>query len=238
MAAVSALVVYSGGKVPDLGALASRGIAARCVPSHRIELNSLTFPARSKVDRLLFTSRNAVEAFRKAGFELYEGAIVHAVGEATAEALRSLGRTAAVPDIASAEGLLESLPPRLDGEFVFWPRGDDAELRLAEELRARGADVYAPAIYRKVELPFPADLPVEIEERKYAAFACTSGAAARWLYRPLRPEQAAVLNSLPAAVLGERTAGVLRGLGAKRIVAAPEASFTELVETLASTLSV
>ena len=233
----SALVVYSGGKPPGFEPLfESRGFGLRCVASHRIEVTSQTFPLAGRVDRLLFTSRNAVEAFHRAGLEMYEKASVHAVGEATGEALARIGRRAEVPAVPSAEGLVRSLPARLDGEFVFWPRGEDADLSLVDELRRRGAEVYAPTIYRKVELPVPGELQAEIGARRYAAYSCTSGAAARWLFGHLDAKQAEVLRSLPSAVLGEKTAGVLRELGAANIAPSAGASFGKLAETLVALL--
>jgi uroporphyrinogen-III synthase len=229
----SSLAVYSGGKPPGFEELlGSRDFAVRSVASHRIEITSQTFPLGNRVDRLLFTSRNAVEAFHRTGLDMYPNAKVNAVGDATLEALRQIGQSGEIPAVASAEGLLQSLPARLDGEFVFWPHGEDADLSPVDALRKRGAEVYAPSIYRKLPLPCPAELPLEIQDRKYSAFACTSGAAARWLYRHLRPEQASVLNSIPVAVLGERTAGVLRELGASRIVQTENASFSKLAESL------
>ncbi len=237
MAKPSALVVYSGGTPPAFEeSFAARGFAARSVPSHRIEAVPVELPAGIRVHRLIFTSRNAVEAFGAPALARYPDAPAIAVGEATLEALGRFGRRGDVPGIASAEGLLESLPPRLDGEFVLWPRGEDADFALAGELRARGAEVAAPSVYRKVPLEFPADLEPEIRERKYAAYCCTSGAAARWLYGNLAPEPAAILRSLPAAVLGEKSAAVLRGLGATNIVRAEGASFESLAASLLALL--
>jgi uroporphyrinogen-III synthase len=232
-----ALVVYSGGKPLGFEELFTpRGFAVDSVASHKIEFTSQTFPLGGKVDRLLFTSRNAVEAFHHAGLDMYQNARVHAVGEATRETLRRFGQRGEIPEIASAEGLLQNLPDRLDGDFIFWPHGEDADLSLADELRRRGAEVYAPSIYRKLALRCPAGLPLDIQDRKYAAFSCTSGAAARWLYKHLEPDQISVLNSIPAAVLGDRTEAVLRQLGAARISRSPEASFSSLASTLLTLL--
>lgn len=237
MAKPSALVVYSGGTSPGFEeSFAASGFAARCVPSHRIEATPSELPAEARVDRLIFTSRNAVEAFGLAGLARYPNARVVAIGESTRETLRRFDRRGEVPGIASAEGLLESVPARLEGEFVLWPRGEDADLALAGELRTRGAEVDAPSVYRKVPLPFPGDLEPEIRERKYAAYSCTSGAAARWLYGNLAPEAAAILRSIPAAVLGEKTAAVLRGLGAENTVRADGASFESLATGLLALL--
>ncbi len=233
MPALSALIVYSGGKRPDFEErFAAEGFSARCVPSHRIEITSETFPLGSRVDRLLFTSRNAVEAFHRSGLDMYPNAKVNAVGAGTLDALRSIGKSGEIPAVESAKGLLRSLPDRLDGELVFWPRGEDADLSPVEELRKRGANVYAPAIYRKLQLRCPDELPEEILDGRYAAIACTSGAAARWLYQHIEPEHVPILNSIPAAVLGETTADVLRELGASRVRRSAEASFGSLASAL------
>ncbi|MGH9440959.1 MAG: uroporphyrinogen-III synthase [Thermoanaerobaculia bacterium] len=233
MTSLSALVVYSGGKPPDFEeGFAALGFAARCVPSHRIEITSETFPLGTKVDRLLFTSRNAVEAFLGSGPDLYSNAKVNAVGAATLDALRRIGKTGEIPAVESVKGLLESLPERLDGELVFWPRAEDADLAPAEELRRRGASIYAPAIYRKLQLRCPEELSEEVQAGKYAAVACTSGAAARWLYQHVEPEHVPTLSSIPAAVLGGKTADVLRKLGATRVETSAAASFASLASKL------
>ncbi len=206
--------------------------------SHRIEFTPETFPFGRPVDRAIFTSRNAVEAVARAGLPLFGKARIHAVGPSTREALRRLGALPeSAPASASAAALLEALPERLEGEFVFWPRGDDADPALAEELKKRGAEVYAPAVYRKVALEFPADLAGKVRSRGFAAFACTSAAAARWLYANLDEAERAVLNRVPAAVLGPSTEQELRSLGALRITASPEATFESLAKTLLDLLA-
>ena len=237
MGTPSALLVYSGGKPPALeGALSSEGFGLRSVASHRIERAPAAPPTGKPVARVVFTSRNAVEALRPEDLDAFPGARIHAVGEATLEALRQRGRAGEIPEVASAAGLLRALPARLDGERVFWPRGEDADLAFADELRRRGAEVEAPVVYRKVELPFPEGLESEIRERRYSAFACTSGAAASWLFGNLEPEAASALRSVPAAVLGEKTAEALRRLGAANIVPSEEASFGKLAKSLIALL--
>ena len=233
MAAISALIVYSGGRPPDVAErFSAEGFDARCVPSHRIEITAETFPLGTRIDRLLFTSRNAVEAFLGSGPDLYPNAKVSAVGAATLDALRQIGKSGEIPEVESAEGLLRSLPDRLDHERIFWPRAEDADLATAQELRKRGAEVYAPVVYRKLQLRCPTDLPDEIQSGAYAAWACTSGAAARWLYQHVEPEQLPVLNSIPAAALGDKTAQALRDLGSTRVEKSAAASFASLADAL------
>jgi uroporphyrinogen-III synthase len=229
-----ALVVYSGGKPFAFEQEFLReGFGLRAVASHRIEFTPETFPFGRPVDRAIFTSRNSVVAVSRAGLPLVEGARVHAVGPSTWEALMRQGVLPEVPPASpSAGALLADLPARLEGEFIFWPRGDDSEPALADELRRRGAEVYAPVVYRKVPLEFPADLAAGVRTGEFAAFACTSGAAARWLYANLDPAERTILNLLPSAVLGPATEMELRSLGAERITVSPEATFESLAGTL------
>jgi uroporphyrinogen-III synthase len=228
-----ALVVYSGGKPFAFEeAFEARGFGLRSVPSHRIEITSQAFPAGHKVDRMIFTSRNAVDVFRRAGVTFPETAQYHAVGASTRAALQKLGLAAESPEDSSATALLAQLPESLSGEYIFWPHGDDADLDLAEDLKRRGATVYSPTVYRKLTLRFPADLSSQITEGRFAAFACTSAAAARWLFEGRTVGERKALATLPAAVLGASTAAELARLGVKKTASVPSASFDSLSETL------
>jgi uroporphyrinogen-III synthase len=234
----SAFVVYSGGKPFEFSSkFEAAGFGMRPVASHRIEISSLTFPLGSKVDSIIFTSRNAVEVFERTELALYEKARIYAVGEATRDALRRAGREVEAPVPGSAAALLETLPPDLKGQFIFWPRGEDADLAFFEALKRRGAEVYAPSVYRKQPLLFPDDLGVELRARRYSAFSCTSPAAAAWLYSNLDPSEKRIVNGLPAAALGEKSAAELARQGAARVVVAPRATFGSLADTLISLLS-
>jgi len=229
----TALVVYSGGKPFAFEEeFQARGFGLRTVPSHRIEITSQAFPAGRRVDRVIFTSRNTVDVFRRAGVMFPSTARYHAVGASTLDALQKLGLAADAPADSSASGLVMELPESLAGEYVFWPHGDDADIELADELKRRGATVYSPIVYRKVALRFPADLCGPIAQGAYAAFACTSAAAARWLFQGRSPVERKALGSLPAAVLGTSTAAELTRLGVKKTVAVPKASFESLSDTL------
>jgi uroporphyrinogen-III synthase len=235
----SALVVYSGGKPFAFeDRFAAAGFGLRSVASHRVELTSSTFPFGRPVDRTLFTSRNAVRAIGRGGANFLRGSRIHAVGAATREALAEEGLAAEPAEFAaSAAGLLRALPERLDGEFLFWPRGSDADPALAEELRARGADVLAPVVYRKEALALPAELPEEIRGGGFGAFAATSPRAADWLFENLdRPERERIA-ALPAAVLGEATARTLRARGCPRVEPSREATFQGLADRLLALLS-
>jgi len=229
----AALVVYSGGKPFAFEEeFRSRGFGLRAVASHRIEITSQTFPAGHRVDRVIFTSRNAVDVFRRAGVAFPATAQYHAVGASTRAALQQLGLAAEAPADASATALLAELPASLAGEYVFWPHGDDADVSLADDLKRRGATVYSPTVYRKLALRFPSDLSAEIGAGAFAAFACTSAAAARWLFEGREPAERKGLAGVPAAVLGASTAAELKGYGVKKTVAVGSASFESLSQTL------
>ncbi|HKB70918.1 MAG TPA: uroporphyrinogen-III synthase [Thermoanaerobaculia bacterium] len=229
----SALVVYSGGKpFAYEEEFEARGFGLRAVPSHKIEITSQAFPAGHRVDRVIFTSRNAVDIFRRGGATFPATARYYAVGASTRAALGKMGLAADAPEDASASSLLAELPESLAGEYVFWPHGDDADLSLVENLKRRGATVFAPVVYRKVKLRFPADLAEPIAARAFSAFACTSAAAARWLFDGRSPAERKALGSVPAAVLGASTAGELKRLGVKKTVSVPDASFDSLSATL------
>lgn len=229
----SALVVYSGGKpFAYEEEFASRGFGLRTVPSHKIEITSQAFPAGHRVDRVIFTSRNAVDVFRRGGATFPATARYYAIGASTRAALGKMGLAADAPEDSSATALLAELPESLAGEYVFWPHGDDADLSLAENLKRRGATVFAPIVYRKVKLRFPADLAEPIAARAFAAFACTSAAAARWLFEGRSPAEKKALASTPAAVLGASTGAELARFGVKKTVAVPDASFDSLAATL------
>ena len=233
----AALVVYSGGKPFAFEEeFASRGFDLRSVPSHRIEITSQSFPAGRRVSRVIFTSRNAVDVLKRGGVAFPSTAQYHAVGASTRAALAKLGLAADAPEDASATALLTGLPESLAGEYVFWPHGDDADLSLADDLKRRGATVFAPVVYRKVKLRFPVDLSGPIASRAFSAFACTSAAAARWLFEGRSDEERKALAGVPAAVLGSSTSAELSRLGVKKTVAVPDASFESLAATLVKIL--
>ncbi|HET7451630.1 MAG TPA: uroporphyrinogen-III synthase, partial [Thermoanaerobaculia bacterium] len=194
-------------------------------------------PLNRRIDRVIFTSRNAVEAFRRAGLRHYwKDARYDCVGRATADAVREWEPGVEVPAVESAAGLLAVLPADLSGEFVFWPHGEDADASLADELRNRGASVYAPTMYRKVPLPFPADLGRAISGGAFGAFGATAPSAARWLFEHLSPAEREALSRLPAACLGSTTEGELARLGASDRTITGEATFSSLAATLVALL--
>ena len=119
-------------------------------------------------DWLVFTSTNAVDIF----FEFLETkgrdarsvrASVAAIGPATAQALKRRGITVDVkPERYTAEGLLDALDPDMKGQRVLVPCAAGARAVLADELRARNADVDEVTLY-------VAEVPIEEESPRMAA---------------------------------------------------------------------
>ena len=214
------------------------------VVSHAIEpLEPPADAAGDGADLVVFTSQVAVEMLqgapglaarlRAAGAR----ARVAAVGPATAEALRRLGWPADLVAEGSGDSVLHALPPRLDGQRVLLPCGEDAAPDLADGLRSRGASVRRLVVYRKRARPRDPNVDRDVLARPFAAFCTTSPSAAAWLFDGLAADAAARLRETPAVVLGRFTRRLLEGRGVGRIVVTPEASFPaalRLLEQLAA----
>lgn len=108
--------------------------------------------ALARFDWLVCTSANGVRAIVDLrGDQPWPATVrIAAVGPATEKALRAAGAVVTfTPSSAIAEALARELEVA-PGARVLWPRGDLADLALAERLTARGAKVEAPIAYRTV----------------------------------------------------------------------------------------
>ncbi|MCH9648747.1 MAG: uroporphyrinogen-III synthase [Deltaproteobacteria bacterium] len=109
---------------------------------------------------LMFTSKNAVEAFLRLREEdLPPGIRIAAVGRATAQALRPLlsqpgAPPPLLPDQHSAEGLLQALASEVRaGQRVLLPQAADARPTLSQGLVKLGLEVDAVTAYDKALPP-------------------------------------------------------------------------------------
>lgn len=189
-----------------------------------------------------FTSVNAVRAVREK-FEEYgldarafAGLKIAAVGEKTADAVRSWGIQ---PDLmpsgeSSARGLLEDWPPYdsvLDPiNRVFLPRADIATETLVAGLVELGWEVDDVTAYRTVRAaPPPAPVREAIKTGKFDAVAFTSSSTVRNLVGIAgKPHASTVI-----AVIGEQTAKTAEEHGLRVDVRAPETSVEALSAALA-----
>ena len=104
-------------------------------------------------DWLVFTSRNAVDAFLPRVESTWPGGVrVAVIGRATERAaLRAGLAPALVARRSVAEGLVEELGPHLaSGARILVPQAADARPAVVDGLRALGARVTAVEAYRKV----------------------------------------------------------------------------------------
>ena len=164
--------------------------------------------ARGGHDWIVFTSANAVRAVGP--LLSATGARFAAVGPATAASLRELGlEPAFVPERFAALEIARGLEP-LAGARVLLPQSEIAEPVLADELRARGADVDVVDAYRTV-----ARRPTEAEQaalRAADAILLASGSAARSLAATAGAGDALVVCIGPATAEAARAAGLKVGL--------------------------
>ncbi len=221
--------------------LAARGWEVRAVPTVAVR------PARP--DRLDAALREA---------ERYDWIVVtSAYGARTvADRLRALGgprprrpRWAAVGP-ATGRALVEAelgpvtIPPRylteaiadvlgeVAGRRILLARSDLATPRLAELLRARGAQVDEVVAYHTVEGPENSRLPLRrVLEEGVDVVVFTSGSTVRGFAR-LVEDAAAVLAGVRVACIGPMTAQVARALGISPAVVAAEHTAAGLAAAL------
>jgi uroporphyrinogen III methyltransferase/synthase len=241
-----ALVVRSGAipgmafpRPNDPGRLEVVEIVSHAVFALEPALEPLVQPARLAI----FTSQIAVALLLEdpARANLFRtslvGGQVAAIGDSTAEALRSRGIPPDIVAAGSGASLIDLLPARLDGWRVLLPRGEDATDELPEELGHRGARLAPFVMYRKNPVPRDPDLDRDLVLHPFSAFCTTSPSAAKWLFAGATESSAARLRETPAVVLGRFTARYLESHGVARVELAPEASFVSalaLLETLAA----
>jgi Uroporphyrinogen-III methylase len=190
-----------------------------------------------------FTSTNAVRAMREK-FEIlgldvraFAGIRLAAIGEATADALRSWGiEPELVPtDQQSSAGLLE-VWPAYDDVFdpidrVLLPRADIATETLVAGLTELGWQVDDVTAYRTVRAAPPAaEIRDAIKGGGFDAVLFTSSSTVRNLVGIAgKPHASTVI-----AVIGPQTARTAEELGLRVDVLAPEATVSALAEATAT----
>ncbi len=144
----------------------------------------------SGFDHVVFTSRNAVEAFfsrlnlQGLDARALGGVRVAAVGGATAEALRGCGIEAdCQPEVFRADKLVEAMAGDRDlrDARILFPAADIAGPAVVEGLTAAGASVTRVTVYRTVLEPdLPDDIASMLEDGKIhlAVFASSSAVSA------------------------------------------------------------
>jgi len=224
--------------------LRTRGAIPVCIAAIRIEACAVgrgprdTAAALARGDIALFTSANAVAHGHALLPPRGNGYLLGAVGAATARALGSLGMAVdLVPrDAYNSEALLgldELARERVAGHRVALFKGVDGRKLLADELRARGAEVTTIAVYRRVCPGEPDAARLRATCAALDAVVVTSGEALNNLREMLGPTHRDWLARVPLVVASERIAGIARGLGAGQpLIVARRAADGALAEAL------
>jgi len=176
-------------KLRDAGAIPFAAPAIRILPPDDPQPLHDAVRELATFDWLVFTSANAVRAFVAArephAAEWPARARAAAVGNATSRALETAGIAVHFqPSTASAEALGRELPVA-DGARVLWPRGDLADMNLAESLAARGALVTAPIAYRTVADVGLLGIVDALRDRRVDAITFTSPTTVRHVVQGL-----------------------------------------------------
>jgi uroporphyrinogen III methyltransferase/synthase len=230
--------------------LRSHGASPLEVPTIAVEPPRTAAPMERAITGLVsgryqwvaFTSVNAVRAVqekveeRSLDARSFAGVKVAAIGEATAEALRSFGIR---PDLVpagqqSSEGLLADWP-EYDSSLdlldrVLLPRADIATEILEAGLKERGWQVDDVTAYRTVRAaPPPAPIREALKGGRVDAVVFTSSSTVRNLVGIAgKPHETTVI-----ACIGPKTAETAQELGLRVDVEAPEATIASLVTALA-----
>ncbi len=208
---------------PLLEALRARGLDPVHVPTIAIEpvraggpLDEIV-PSLATYAWVVVTSAAGADAVGAAagrrGADL-PAARIASVGAATTAALeRAGGRAAFVPVVATAAALAEELPIG-PGAHVLHVRGDLADGRLGERLRARGAVVDEVIAYSTVEAPAASAAALRAALRAgLEGLVFTSGSTVRGFLALLSPDDREGVRALPAFCIGPSTASVARSAG-------------------------
>ena len=185
-------------------------------------------------DLLVFTSPAAVR-YAAALAPLRTRAIVLAVGQGTAHALRRHGVLAQAPSRQDSEGLLD-LPAAqaLHGRRVALIGAPGGRGVLREQLAARGARLREVQVYRRV--------PPRLDRRHFEAVLAlprsarvliSSGEALENLMHALPPPALVRLRAAVAVVSSERLAQAAHAAGFARIVQADSALAADLLAAAA-----
>lgn len=115
-----------------------------------LEVDPTGLSPREDAEYVALTSKTGVELAAEAGWDPGE-ATVCAIGERTAEALRTAGyEVDVIPDQFSSAGLVGALRTEVDGDRVEVARSDHGSEVLTDGLEAAGAYVHETVLYELV----------------------------------------------------------------------------------------
>lgn len=192
----------------------------------------------------VFASGNAVDqtlarlAALGLGAEALSRLRLAAVGPATAE---KLARAVRAPDLVPAQArgaaLAEALAPHVRGRRVLVPRAEEGRPELVDGLRAAGAQVVAPVVYRTVPAPPESLAPLgdALARGQVDAVAFMSPSAVESVVAALGP-RAPLLGRTVVAVIGPTTAQAAAAAGLRVDVQPAAARGEALADAIAASL--
>ncbi|MDO3377882.1 uroporphyrinogen-III C-methyltransferase [Geoalkalibacter halelectricus] len=197
--------------------------------------------ALPNTDFLVLTSTNAVDFFfarlRDLGLDARAlgGVRLVAVGPKTAAALSERGlRADLVPESFQAEGVVELLRAvGVAGKRVFYPHAELARDLIARELRALGAEVDAPVLYRTL-MPEQggAELRALLEKRALDAVIFTASSTLENFVRMVGEDAAHLLEGVALASIGPPTTRTAQKFGLTVHVEPAHSTLDDLIEAL------
>lgn len=176
-------------------------------------------------DRVIITSKYAVQACATSLQSLSGHTSILAVGTGTATALASLGLNAVVPESPTSEGLL-ALPQLKDAKRkqIVIIKGAAGRTTLSEQLTERGAQVNTVAVYRRT-YPAHTEQTNQWQWPDVQGIIATSEEMSERLFTHLDNTQ---LRSRPWLTVSQRVATYIRQLGVQTVNVVNGASDAQL----------
>lgn len=211
-------------------------------PEHWDELDA-ALAGLSSIDWIILTSVNGVRFFfsrlQQLGLAaaVLKGSKLCVVGPKTAAAVRRLGlQPDLVPEQFTGEGVVAAFSGvDLQGASVLFPKADGARDLIPLQLRAMGARVLDPVVYRTV---MPPALPLEarqaLEEHRLDAAIFSSPSTVRNLAALVGGEEQlrALLTGVVVASIGPVTSKACRTLGLEVALEPQQATLDAVLDSL------
>ena len=156
---------------------------------------------------------------------------VVAVGEGTAEALRTVGIVPGLVAAGSGADLVAQMPAAPAGASVLFPASSAAARTVPEGLRAKGYRVHEVTAYRPESLELPAEVRAGLAAGRFGALVLTSPMIAR------RAAALGVHRWTPIVSIGDPTSRAMRAAGLSLARQATETTDEALVAAVQEVLA-
>ncbi|MCL4557916.1 MAG: uroporphyrinogen-III C-methyltransferase [Deltaproteobacteria bacterium] len=189
-------------------------------------------------DTIIFTSANAVKRFMdrlwSSGRDIRSmgTARILAIGPRTAKSIEDLKiRVSQVPEEFRAEGLVDMLEGRVQGERILIPRAAEARTVLIDGLRKMGAEVNVVPVYKTIRAEVNQDmLPYIKDGVDLAVF--TSSSTVKNFFEMFGGNAFKILERADIACIGPITAKTVGEMGLEVSIQAPSYTVESLVREI------